>query len=118
MNKLKLSDRRFLEQIFDMGSGYVLNFSDRTFAEFFENELSINLGFLRSKSADNGCQKLGNGKSEVRQSRFPEQSNLEPDFDPNGCASGRKKRGLEIGSSRRPTLLNFRGDAENDPGCG
>ncbi len=26
-----------------MGSGYVLNFTDRTFAEFFENELSVNI---------------------------------------------------------------------------
>ncbi len=43
MTKLKLSDRRFLEEVFEMGSGYVLNFSDRTFAEFFENELSVNI---------------------------------------------------------------------------
>jgi len=43
MTKLKLSDRRFLEDVFEMGSGYVLNFTDRTFAEFFENELSVNI---------------------------------------------------------------------------
>jgi hypothetical protein len=43
MTKLRLSDRRFLEDVFEMGSGYVLNFTDRTFAEFFENELSVNI---------------------------------------------------------------------------
>ncbi len=43
MTKLRLSDRRFLEDVFQMGSGYVLNFTDRTFAEFFENELSVNI---------------------------------------------------------------------------
>jgi len=55
MNKLKLSDRRFLEEIFAMGSGYVLNFSDRTFAEFFENELSINIDDPKYRS--NGTSK-------------------------------------------------------------
>jgi hypothetical protein len=55
MNKLKLSDRRFLEEIFDMGGGYVLNFSDRTFAEFFENELSINIDDPKYRS--NGTSK-------------------------------------------------------------
>src|SRR6266436_5005627 len=43
MTKFRLSDRRFLEEVFEMGSGYVLNFTDRTFAEFFENELSVNI---------------------------------------------------------------------------
>ncbi|HTO27023.1 MAG TPA: hypothetical protein VL017_00375, partial [Devosia sp.] len=32
-----------LEQIFDMGSGYVLNFSDKTFAEFFAGELNVDI---------------------------------------------------------------------------
>ena len=43
MTKLRLSDRRFLEDVFELGSGYVLTFTDRTFAEFFENELSVNI---------------------------------------------------------------------------
>lgn len=43
MTKLRLSDRRFLEEVLEMGGGYVLNFSDRTFAEFFEDELSVNI---------------------------------------------------------------------------
>lgn len=35
MADLTIFDRRTLERLFDMGSGYVLNFSDRTFADFF-----------------------------------------------------------------------------------
>lgn len=34
---------RVLDDAFDMHSGYVLNFSDRTFAEFFEDEFSIEI---------------------------------------------------------------------------
>jgi hypothetical protein len=36
--QLKHGDKRILEEALDMGSGYVLNFSDRTFAEFFEDQ--------------------------------------------------------------------------------
>jgi hypothetical protein len=36
MSDLTRSERRKLENLFDMGSGYVLNFSDRTFREFFD----------------------------------------------------------------------------------
>ncbi len=32
-----------LDDIFDMGGGYVLNFSDRTFAQFFAEELDIDI---------------------------------------------------------------------------
>jgi hypothetical protein len=34
---------RFLDDIFAMGSGYVLDFSNKTFAEFFSEELGINI---------------------------------------------------------------------------
>lgn len=33
----------FIEKLLDMGAGYVLNFSDRTFAEFFAEELNIDI---------------------------------------------------------------------------
>lgn len=36
MSDLTGSERRKLEKLFGMGSGYVLNFSDRTFADFFD----------------------------------------------------------------------------------
>jgi hypothetical protein len=38
MVHLKHSERRILEDALGMGSGYVLNFSDRTFAEFFDDQ--------------------------------------------------------------------------------
>jgi hypothetical protein len=38
MVQLKHSEKRILKDALDMGSGYVLNFSDRTFAELFEDQ--------------------------------------------------------------------------------
>ncbi len=36
-------DMTLIDALFGMGSGYVLDFSDRTFAEFFASELGINI---------------------------------------------------------------------------
>jgi hypothetical protein len=33
----------FLDDLFEMGGGYVLNFSDRTFAQFFAEELNLDI---------------------------------------------------------------------------
>ena len=38
MVQLKHSEKRILEDALDMSGGYVLNFSDRTFAEFFDDQ--------------------------------------------------------------------------------
>jgi len=43
MTKIRPIDMRFFDEVFEMQSGYVLDFSDRTFAEFFDSELSINI---------------------------------------------------------------------------
>jgi hypothetical protein len=43
MTKIKPMDMRFFDEVFEMQSGYVLDFTDRTFAEFFDSELSINI---------------------------------------------------------------------------
>src|SRR4051794_12546780 len=43
MATLKRSEMRFIDEVFDMGSGYVLNFSNRIFAEFFEDEFGIKI---------------------------------------------------------------------------
>jgi hypothetical protein len=40
---LRMIDIPFLDQIFEMSSGYVLNFSDRTFAQFFADELNVDM---------------------------------------------------------------------------
>lgn len=35
---------KLLEDLFEMGSGYVLDFSDRTMASFFAEELNVDIG--------------------------------------------------------------------------
>lgn len=41
--KLKSLDIRLIDDLFDMGGGYVLDFSNRTFSEFFHDELGVNI---------------------------------------------------------------------------
>jgi hypothetical protein len=43
MVQLKHSEMRVFDDAFDMHGGYVLNFSDRTFSEFFDDELGISI---------------------------------------------------------------------------
>lgn len=43
MSNVRSIDMLFLDDIFDMGGGYVLNFSDRTFSQFFAEELNIDI---------------------------------------------------------------------------
>ena len=40
---IKASEFRLLDDIFEMGGGYVLDFSNRTFSEFFKDELDIDI---------------------------------------------------------------------------
>jgi len=41
--KIRSIHMRLIDDLFDMGGGYVLNFSNKTFAEFFNEELGINI---------------------------------------------------------------------------
>lgn len=43
MSNIRSIDMMFLDDIFEMRSGYVLNFSDRTFSQFFAEELNIDI---------------------------------------------------------------------------
>jgi len=43
MSNIRSIDMMFLDGIFEMGSGYVLNFNDRTFTSFFADELNIDI---------------------------------------------------------------------------
>lgn len=43
MPNIRSIDMLFLEDLLDMGSGYVLNFSDRTFSQFFAEELNCDI---------------------------------------------------------------------------
>jgi restriction endonuclease len=40
---LSTTDKQILEELFQMRSGYVLNFSDRTFGEFFRDDISVDI---------------------------------------------------------------------------
>jgi hypothetical protein len=48
---------RVLDDVFQMGSGYVLDFSDRTMAEFFEDELGIDIDHDRYRQDGNSKAK-------------------------------------------------------------
>ena len=41
--KIRSIDRRLIDDLFEMGDGYVLDFSNKTFAEFFDEELGVNI---------------------------------------------------------------------------
>ena len=43
MSTLKTNEKQLLEKLFQMGGGYVLNFSDRTMFEYFRDDVGINI---------------------------------------------------------------------------
>ena len=43
MAKLKFADKKFFEDIFEMKSGYILDYSNATFDEFFRETVGINI---------------------------------------------------------------------------
>lgn len=43
MSSLVTNEKQVLEKLFQMGSGYVLNFSDRTFGEFFQDDVCVDI---------------------------------------------------------------------------
>ncbi|HEY9229902.1 MAG TPA: restriction endonuclease [Gemmatimonadaceae bacterium] len=47
---LRAMDMRLIDDLFEMGSGYVLDFSDRTFGEFFQQELAIDIDHPRFRA--------------------------------------------------------------------
>lgn len=56
MVALKRSEMRLLDTLYQSSPGYVLNFSDRTFAEFFDDELSVDIDNERYRK--NGTSKM------------------------------------------------------------
>ena len=44
---IRTTDMLVLDKVFDMGDGYVLNFSNKTFAEFFREELQVDIDHPR-----------------------------------------------------------------------
>lgn len=64
MGDFKHSDMRIVEQAFQMDAGFVLNFSDRTFAEFFEDEFRIHID--DAKYLANGTSKMNRLRTFVK----------------------------------------------------
>ena len=63
---LKRLDFDLLDHVFEMGDGYVLDFSNKTFSEFFIEELSIDIDDLRY--CDVGTSKAKRLRSYLKQS--------------------------------------------------
>lgn len=64
-NPLKRLDYDLLDYVFDMGGGYVLDFSNRTFSEFFIDELNIDID--NARYCDIGNSKAKRLRSYLRQ---------------------------------------------------
>jgi hypothetical protein len=41
--QIRAIDLRLIDDLFEMGGGYVLDFSNRTFAEFFADEIELDI---------------------------------------------------------------------------
>ena len=65
MANIKPLQMQLLDDVLQMGGGYVLKFSDRTFAEFFREELGIDIDDPKysvmggSKPPSTGCSPPG-----------------------------------------------------------
>jgi hypothetical protein len=62
--ELKHSDLRVIDEAFQADPGYCLNFSDRTFSEFFEDEFRIDINDSRYKV--NGGSKMNRLRTFIR----------------------------------------------------
>ena len=43
MSTIKLAELRIIDRVMGMEGGYVLDFSDRTFAQFFDQEMGVDI---------------------------------------------------------------------------
>ncbi len=69
MVALKHSEATLIDEAMQMNSGYVLNFTDRTFAEFFDDEFGINI--YAEKYAFNGPSKAKRLRAFIRHEDAP-----------------------------------------------
>ena len=68
-DRLKATELRLIEDLFEMGGGHVLDFSNRTFSEFFADELNINIDDNRWRV---------DGDSKAKRLRYYLRSNTAP----------------------------------------
>ena len=57
MSTFSMAERQNLEKFFGMSSGYVLNFSDRTFGEFVFEAVGIEIHEENSTAEGNGAKR-------------------------------------------------------------
>ena len=55
MANFKPLQMQLLEDVLQMGGGFVLKFSDRTFAEFFRDELAVDIDDPKYSVGVSGC---------------------------------------------------------------
>jgi len=60
MARIGMMDKLLIEDVFDMGGGYVLDFSNRTFSEYFKDEMGIDI---------NDAQYFASGSSKANRLR-------------------------------------------------
>ena len=65
--KIRPVDMRIIDRVFGMEGGHVLDFSNRTFAEFFHEE--FNVSFTRS-STSTSTMTIGRFRAEARPTVF------------------------------------------------
>jgi hypothetical protein len=64
MVNLKHSDIRIVDEAFQTEPGYCLNFSDKTFAEYFEDEFGIDINEPRFRAG--GSSKMNRLRTFIR----------------------------------------------------
>jgi len=67
--KIRAIDQKIVDDVFGMGGGYVLDFSDRTFASFFADELNIDIDDERY--AKSGTSKANRFRALLRDVDLP-----------------------------------------------
>jgi hypothetical protein len=77
MSDLSSIEKRKLERLFGMGSGYVLNFSDRTFGEFFEEHTGRDIDHVQYRIGSGPKATLGQRSVTGQKRSFAELRPLE-----------------------------------------
>jgi len=108
MANLSTNDKQVLEKLFQMGAGYVLNFSDRTMGEFFNDDIGVDIydekyNYASGSKANRmrGFWKVADdslvGKSIIKLIEYIENQILIGNFQQNDFPQSLIDKGKEIG---------------------
>ncbi len=91
--RIRAMDMPVVDRVFGMEGGYVLDFSNRTFAEFFQEELRVDIDDVRLRAAFSRIVERFGGTPLAPEvsSAAPDQSQIAPT-----TASSLAKRLLEV----------------------